>query len=154
MVEKGMIEARDLKSVVGDRVFRVYSLADCEENYAEYERVCRQNGGHSPKHPRTMTHVRHEALERLHNETAKISFADAVSGAEAGEIMGVHYSFVVKLATDDKVVGRLLWSGRPDSGSSRLWIFSRKSCEKNRETAMTLAKAGLKPGRPRSFLDQ
>jgi hypothetical protein len=154
MVEKEMIEARDLKSTVGNRVFRVYSLADCEANYAGYERVCRQNGGHSPKHPRTMTHMRHDALERLHNETAKISFIDAVSSAEAAEIMGIHHSFCVRMALDGKISGRVMWSGRPDSESSRLWIFSRKSCEKNRDGAIALVKNGTKTGRPRSFLDQ
>lgn len=154
MVEKGMIEARELASASGDRVFRVYSLADCEENFAEYEEICRKNGGHSPKAPRTMAHMRHEALERLHNKPVQVGFHDAIGSTEAAEILGVHYSFVAKLAADGRIDGRVLWSGRPDSGGSRLWVFSRKSCVKNRESVTALERAGLKVGRRRSSLDQ
>lgn len=151
MVEKGMIRGRELRSLTGDRVFQVYSLEDCEENYAEYLEVCRKNGGHSPRHPRTMAHLRHDALERLQSEPVKIAFDDAVSATEAAEILGVHPSFTADLVAKGQITGRVLWSDRPDGGGSRLWIFSRKSCEKNRATVAALEQAGLKVGRPRGL---
>lgn len=154
MDQKGMISGRDLRSTAEGRVFRVYSLAECEDNYAEYEEVCRRNGGHSPRHPRTMAHMRHEVLERLQNEPAKIALKDAVSGIEAAEILGVCHSFVPRLVAAGEIEGRVLWSGRPDSGGSRLWIYSRKSCDRNREVTAALQSSGGKVGRPRSSLDQ
>ena len=151
MVVKGMIRGRELQSNSGDRVFQVYSLEDCEENYAEYVEGCRKNGGSAPKHPRTMVHMRHDALERLQNEPAKVAFDDAISATEAGELLGVHPSFTNDLVERGAIVGRVLWSDRQDSGSSRLWVFSRKSCEKNRAAVTALEQAGLKVGRPRGL---
>jgi hypothetical protein len=150
MVEKGMIRGRELASATGSRVFRVYSLEDCEENYAEYLEICRKNGGHAPKHPRTMVHMRHEILERLQNEPARIAFDDAISATEAAAILGVNPSFTNNLASRGQIVGRILWNGRQDSGGSRLWVFSRKSCTSNRDANAALEQAGLKVGRPRN----
>ena len=150
MVEKGLITSRTLSSpVVSDpeRVFTVYSLAECEKDWEEYAEKLTQGG--SGKRPRANSDLRPPMVKLLAAVENKILFGDAISTGEAAEIMGVHWTFPPRLAQQGKIVGRILINGR--NNRSRCWIFSRASCESNVSTARRLQAAGKKKGRHRNL---
>lgn len=148
MAEKGLLTARVLTSPVHsdpERVFLIYSMAECDENYAEYEEAMRTGG--TGKRPRTAIDERPGMLRKLAKVENKISFGDAISTGDAGKILGVHWTFPPRLALAGKIVGRILINGR--NSRSRCWIFSRASCEANASAIRRLEAAGKKRGRKR-----
>lgn len=153
MSRKGTLRSKTLKmggDSDGSRVFQVYSLADCERDYEEYEEAVAQ---HARRRPRANLDARPEGLRKLNAVEQHIEFDDAIGIHEASQILGCHWTFPPRLVRSEKIVGRLLHNGRADKGvADRLWIFSRRSCEQNARETRALAKAGKKPGRPRSAL--
>jgi hypothetical protein len=152
MADKGLLTARTLKSPrPGDsrRVFAVYSLAECQKDFEDYEERIRS--GEHTRRARTAVDERGPMLKKLAAEEQQIEFGDAIGAAEAGKILGVHFSFPVRMAQAGKIRGRCLHNSRPDTGGSALWIFSRASCEAEASATKRIQDAGKKPGRKRHF---
>jgi hypothetical protein len=152
MADKGLLTARALKSPTDrdtGRVFAVYSLAECQRDYEDYEE--RLKSGEHTRRARTAVDERGAMIKKLAGEKQKIEFGDAIGAAEAGRILGVHFSFPVRMAQAGKIKGRCLHNSRPDTGGSALWIFSRASCEAEAAATKRIQEAGKKPGRPRRF---
>lgn len=148
MSQKGLLTKRTLKSpTVSDpeRTFAIYSRNECEENFSEYEAKMREGG--TGRRARTAISERMAMLKRLAGVEQHIAFDDAISTGEAGEILGVHWTFPPRMAQAGKVVGRVLVNGR--NNRSRCWIFSRASCIANVREARRLEDAGKKRGRKR-----
>lgn len=142
----GTLSSRQIGGVDG-REFSVYSLRECDENYRDYEKNRRDSGGAG--RPRTGASARPEALRRLAaKDRPRIAFGDAIGAAEAAKILGIYWTLVPRVAKEGKIVGRILWSERADR--SRLWIFSRQSCEAWASEVKRQEDAGVKKGRPRS----
>jgi len=149
MAEKGLLTTRVLRSPIvknPDRVFSVYSMIECEEDFAEYEEAIRAGG--TGKRERASVRERAPMLKRLTAEKHQITFGDAVSSGDACEILGVHWTFCARLALAGKIVGRILINDRNSGG--RCWIFSRASCEANVSLARRMEAAGTKRGRRRN----
>jgi hypothetical protein len=147
MVDAGTISGRALFSNEG-RDFLVYSLADCNQNFRDY--LENRTGS---KRGRTAVNDRPRMLRLLAAKgRPKIAYEDAIGAYEAAKILGVYWTFMARLAKNGHIVGRILHSGRSDR--SRLWIFSRKSCEARAVEIAKLEKAGKKIGRPRSYVDR
>jgi hypothetical protein len=143
MAESGVISSKTLGGEEG-REFSIYSLRECDENFREYEKTIGQSGGR----PRTGLDSRHAVLRVLADKDRPvIMLDDAVGTQEAAEILGVWHTLVPRLVSSGRVVGRILWSER--AGSSRLWIFSRKSCQECAAKMRKLEEAGISVGRPR-----
>lgn len=151
MVEKGLLTARTLKSPIKSnpkRVFAIFSLAECDADYRDYESKLKSRGGKSDKRPRGFVEDRQPMLKKLASEPSQIAFGDAISTGEAAEILGVHWTFPSRMAQQGKIVGRVLFNGR--RGNSRCWIFSRASVEANAAATARLQAAGKKKGRART----
>ena len=150
MADSGVISMRQIGSA-GEAVFAVYSAKECDENFREYEEnyESRKRSGEQGGRPRTMVHERQPAIDRLTDpKKPQIAFEDAISTNEAAEVLGVYPTRVARIANEGKIVGRVLWSER--GGRSRLWIFSRASCEKHAAEIKKLEASGQKLGRPRN----
>jgi len=150
MVAKGLLTARTLASPVASdpsRVFTVYSLAECEKDWEDYAEKMAQGG--TGKRPRAGVDLRPPMLKLLAAVEHKIAFGDAIGTGTAAEIMGVHFSFPTRLATQGKLVARILANDR--NNRSRCWIFSRASCESDASTARRLQSTGKKKGRHRNL---
>lgn len=150
MADKGLLTMRTLQSpIVSDpeRVFTVYSLAECEKDWEDYSEQLKHGG--SGKRPRAGIDLRPPMVKALAIVEPKIAFGDAVSTGEAAEIMGVHWTFPPRMAQQGKIVGRVVVNAR--NKRSRCWIFSRASCEANVSTARRLQAAGKKKGRKRNL---
>ena len=147
MAESGIISSRIVGSTA-DREFAVYSREGCEENYRDYlaKRVV-------SRRPRTALENR-PAMVRLlaDKDRPRIEFGDAISVYEAAKILGVYWTLVPRLVKSEKIVGRILNSGREKS--SRLWVISRKSCERHGAEVSRQEQAGTKAGRPRKSVDR
>lgn len=125
--------------------FLIYSLHDCDENYREY--IAKLSEGGTGRRPRNQ-----ESLD-LHDEVIAalkgvepITYDDAISTAQAAAIMGTHVTWVNTLIRDGKLKARVAMSLRHGKGKSRIYIVSRRSCEKNRAAAMAAEKTGRKAG--------
>jgi len=150
MAAKGLLTTRTLSSpVVSDpeRVFIVYSSAECGRDWDEYVEKLAQGG--SGKRPRGNIDLRPAMVKLLAEVENQIAFGDAISTGEAAEIMGVHWTFPPRMAQQGKIVARILTNAR--NNRSRCWIFSRASCEANVSTARRLQAAGKKKGRHRNL---
>jgi hypothetical protein len=150
MCAKGLLTTRTLSSPVTsdpERVFSIYSLAECEADWGEYAERLKQGG--TGKRPRAGSDLRPPMLKLLAAVEHKIAFGDAISTGDAAEIMGVHYSFPTRMAQQGKIVGRILNNAR--NNRSRCWILSRASCEANASLARRLQEAGTKKGRHRNL---
>lgn len=150
MSDKGLLTVRALQSpVVSDpeRIFTVYSFAECEKDWQDYADQLKQGG--SGKRPRANVDLRPAMAKALAGVKHPIAFGDAVSTGEAAIIMGVHWTFPPRMARQGKIVGRIVANAR--NKRSRCWIFSRASCEANVSTARRLQAAGLKRGRNRNL---
>jgi hypothetical protein len=148
MADKGLLTTRSLQSpVVSDpeRVFAIYSMSECERDFDAYEKAMKTGG--TGKRARTAVNERLAMIKKLAATKNQIAFGDAISTGEAGEILGVHWTFPPRLALAGKIVGRVLTNGR--NNRSRCWIFSRASCEANVSVARRLEAAGKKKGRKR-----
>ena len=150
MVAKGLLTTRTLASpVVSDpeRVFTVYSLAECEADWEEYSEQLKHGG--SGKRPRAGVDLRPPMVKALAALKHQIAFGDAISTGEAAEIMNVHWTFPPRMAQQGKIVARILANAR--NNRSRCWIFSRSACEANVSLARRLQTAGTKKGRHRNL---
>jgi len=150
MCAKGLLTARTLSSpVVSDpeRVFTVYSLAECEADWEDYAEKLKEGG--SGKRPRAGIDLRPPMLKLIAAVENPIAFGDAISTGEAAEIMSVHWTFPTRMAQQGKLVARILCNTR--NNRSRCWIFSRASCEANASLARRLQEAGKKIGRHRNL---
>jgi hypothetical protein len=148
MAEQGLLTTRQLQSPdVADpeRVFNIYSSAECEADFAAYEEQL--NHGGSGRRPRSNLEERPAMLKLLKALEHPIEFGDAVSTGEAAEILRCHWTWPTRLAGEGKIVGRILHNGR--NSRSRCWIFSRASCEANVSVVTRLEEAGKKKGRKR-----
>jgi hypothetical protein len=143
MAAEGIISSIVISGDEG-RAFSVYSLRECDENFRDYEEML----GKSEGRPRTQIDSRHAVLRMLANKDRPVIAMDDVIGTvEAAEILGVWHTLVPRLVKSGRIVGRLLWSER--AGGSRLWIFSRKSCEECAAKMRKLEEGGIRLGRPR-----
>lgn len=152
MAKKGLITSRAIKSPTAtgtDRVFSLYSLAQIDADYHDYEDV---QATRTRRRPRGYLHLRPAGLKKLLSLPVKIDFDDAVGAGEAATIMGCHWTWPPRLARAGKIDGRVVHNGRAGTASDRLWIFSRKSCERNASEAKQLLRSGTKVGRPRRQL--
>lgn len=148
MLDKGMIAARLVPlSGGGGKAAGIYDGRSCEENYLDYEEKLAEGG--SGKRPRAHLDLRPEALKRLRAVETPIAFADAITTAEAAEILSVHVSFIARMIARGDIVGRRLWS--PRGAAERIYIVSRQSCVKNAQNMRRIQAAGKKNGRPRKF---
>jgi hypothetical protein len=150
MVEKGILTARTLKSPIAsnpERVFQIYSFAECEADWEEYAEQLRERGGKTLRRPRSNADLRPGMRKKLAALEHQILFGDAISTGEAAEILAVHFTFPTRLAEAGKIIGRVLENGRNSGG--RCWIFSRASCEANVSLTRRLEAAGQKKGRRR-----
>ena len=145
MADAGIISSRTVAGEDG-REFSVYSLRECKENFDDYLAERKKAGKRG--RPRTGEDSRIDTLKALEQkDRPRIEFGDAIGCQEAAEILGVWTTFVPRLARDGKIVGRVVWSAR--GGKSRLWIFSRASCERRAALVRKLEDSGRKVGRPR-----
>ena len=154
MAKKGLITSRAIKSPTStgtDRVFSLYSLAQIDADYHDYEDA---QATRTRRRPRGYLHLRPAAVKKLLALPVKIDFDDAVGAGEAATIMGCHWTWPPRLAKAGKIEGRVVHNGRAGTASDRLWIFSRKSCERNVSETKQLLRAGTKVGRPRRQLQK
>jgi hypothetical protein len=148
MAEQGLLTTRQLKSPEVDdpeRVFTIYSSAECEADFDAYEEQLKHGG--SGRRPRANLEDRPAMLKFLKALKHPIEFGDAVSTGEAAEILRCHWTWPTRLAAEGKIVGRILLNGR--NSRSRCWIFSRSSCEANVSVTTRMEEAGTKKGRRR-----
>lgn len=148
MVEKGLISGRLVPSSGPLKSVGIYDGASCEANFEDYDAQVLEHGG-TGRRPRSWLHLRPEALKRL-AACPRIDFADAITTAEAAEILSVHNSFIVRMIAAGEIVGRRLWSKRT-AGGPRVYIVSRQSCVENAQKVRRLQATGSKNGRPRKF---
>jgi hypothetical protein len=149
MVKKGLLKSRLLKSPTtkgASRSFAIYSLADCNAEFADYEDA---QATRTRRRPRSYTDLRPDELRRLKAVDPQIEFDDAIGAAEAAEIMGCHWTWPPRIARRGEIIGRVPHNGRDDKLEDRVWIFSRRSCEANAAAAKAQVHAGTKVGRPR-----
>ena len=123
--------------------------AECEENWCEYAEKMVAEGG-TGKRPRTNGQHRKAALKHLAAAEHKIQLSDAISVAEAAEIMGTHPTWVNRLAKEKKLVARRLWSPRSSKQAQRM--VSRKSALANLAEAKAAFSTGKMQGRVRYSL--
>lgn len=148
MAEKGLVGSRACPSGAGTKAVTIYDGKSCDENFLDYEATVATEGG-TGKRPRAWLHLRPEALKRLRAVETKIPFADAVTTAEAAEILSVHVSFIPRMIARGDIIGRRLWS--PRGREERVYLVSRASCVENVRQVRRLQAAGKKTGRPRKF---
>ena len=149
MASKGLIACRTVPlSGDGIKVAPIFDGRSCEEDYLDYEAKLAEGG--SGKRPRGHLSQRPEALKRLRAVEAPIAFADAITTAEAAEILSVHNSFITRMIANGDIVGRRLWSPRGSAGE-RIYIVSRQSCVENAQEMRKIQATGKKNGRPRRF---
>lgn len=149
MADAGLISIREVSAAAGT-VFAVYSARECDENFLDYEEnnAARRRAGEPVGRPRTRVHERQFALQRMSDaDRPRISFEDAIGTVEAAKVLGVFPTRVPRIAREGKIVGRILWSERGQR--SRLWIFSKVSCESHAAEVRKLEASGKKAGRPR-----
>ena len=145
MVELGLISCKIL-SGEGGREFSVYSLRECDENFRAYEEELSKSVG---GRPRTRVDARHDVLRMLADKQRPvIMMDDAISTHEAAEILGVWHTVISRIGERGEIVGRVLWSDR--ASTSRLWVWSRKSCEEYAAKVRSMEKEGTRIGRPRT----
>lgn len=151
MVEKGILSAHIIvDSAYVDspsRNYAIYNAQECEANWAEYDEAYTASGGKTERRPRANVAARPEALRRLKAVQKHIDFEDAIGVCEASKVLGVHASFVPRLISSGKIVGRIAWN--PRGAISRVYIVSRRSCQQNVKAIRAAEAAGTKKGRPR-----
>lgn len=148
MAAKGLIACRTVPLSGGIKSAPIFDGRSCEEDYLDYEDKLAEGG--SGKRPRGYLDLRPEALKRLRAVETPITFADAITTAEAAEILSVHNSFIARMIAAGDIVGRRLWSPRGGAGE-RIYIVSRASCVSNAQKVRREQAAGGKVGRPRKF---
>lgn len=147
MADAGLIISRPLGSTRKDPSHRlaIYSEADCERDFAEYEERVRESGGKHYRRPRAWLHLREQALKRLAKVEERIEYADACSIAEAMEIMNLESTTqITRLLVKGELIGRHPWN--PRCKAATVWIVSRRSVEERRKRIVAAEKAGIKPG--------
>lgn len=147
MADGGLIISRPLGTNRKDPSHRlsIYSEADCERDFAEYEERVREAGGKHYRRPRAWLHLRAQVLKRLAKMTRRIEYADACSIAEAMEIMNLESTTqITRLLVKGELIGRHPWN--PRSSSEAIWIISRRSVEERKKRIIADEKAGRKPG--------
>lgn len=153
LVAKGRLTARVVTlsaySKKPTRFVAIYDGAECEENYQEYEEKTAARGGKTERRPRSWLHLRPEAVRRLKAVKNPVAFDDAITLAEAADLLGVHVSLVPRMIAQGKIVGRVPWNPRGTSAGPRNWIVSRRSCVAEARHTRAREVAGQKPGRPR-----
>lgn len=153
LVQKGILTARVVKSSAysdePERFVAIYDGAECEANCQDYEEKTASRGGKTERRPRAWLHLRPDVIRRLKAVKTPISFDDAITLAEAAEILGVHISLVPRMVAGGKIVGRIPWNPRGKLSAGRTWIVSRRSCLAEAKATRSLEAAGKKPGRPR-----
>lgn len=154
LVAKGRISAHmpSLSAWSADpsRAYAIYDGGECDRDRAEYDAKIAARGGKSDRRPRGWLHLRPEVLRRLKAVKTPIAFDDAISTAEAAKILGVHATFVPRMISSGKIVGRRPWN--PRSKASKVWIISRKSCLANARQVKAEIASGGRVGRPRKEL--
>jgi hypothetical protein len=147
LIARGVLTARTVtQSAYSDAPLRfvsIYDGAECEANFQDYD----ANG--PTKRARLSLHLRPEAVRRLKAVKTPITFDDAITLAEAAEILGVHISLLPRLVESGKIVGRRPWNPRGLRMGARNWIVSRRSCLERARIAKAQESAGTKRGRPR-----
>lgn len=149
MVGKGLLSAHTIN--MDTRSFLVYDGAECEQNFLDYDEEFRSRGGKTERRPRSSVHLRPAAMTRLRAIQTPIAFDDAIGAPEAAKILGVHVTFLGRLAKAGKIIGRQPWNPRARSDSGKVWIFSRRSCVANVREVRALQASGKKVGRPRKL---
>lgn len=155
MAAKGQIRRKVLASAWSPGTSRapaIYSLSDCEENYAEYLAM-RQAGDPWLRRPRTRLDERAEMLEKLRH-VPQITLEDACGTGEAAEALRIDPAVVVVYAERGWIVGRKpVDRGRAAADSkSRWWILSRQSIEERKQRVIDAELSGSKTG-VRKFFD-
>lgn len=125
--------------------------AECEANYRDYAEQVAIKGG-TGKRARTNLQYRQQVLAHLKRCQYRIPLADAISAAEAAEIMGTHVTWVNRLANEQKLVARQLWS--PRASQQPQWMVSRKSALVNLAAAKATYATGKMEGRVRDGLSK
>lgn len=148
MVAKGLIAGRQVPSSGTLKSIGIFDGRSCEENFQDYEQVVAEQGG-TGRRPRAGLGLRPDALRHLRAVETPIAFDDAITTAEAAELLSVHQSFIARMIARGEIVGRRVWSQR--ASSERFLIVSRKSCVANVQKIRKLQASGAKVGRPRKF---
>lgn len=148
MLSTGKLIGRTLEGVRDEpqSEIAVYSSADCERDYEEYEARVADSGGRHYRRPRAWLHLRDAVLRRLAKEKHLVDYADACSVAEAmHELRLVSTAQVCRMLREGKLVGRRPYSERNNQSKS-LWILSRRSVEEWKRSIVARETAGVKPG--------
>lgn len=151
MAQKGHIPVKELAhygASSGTRIFALYSLAACDDNFAEYDAQYRAGGGKTSRRPRGYVAERAPMLRRLKAEKNKVSYDDAIGVVEAAKILHCHETWVPRLVSGGRIVGRV--AHNPRTPASRMLIISRRSCEQEWAKTKKAIADGRKTGRPRS----
>lgn len=129
----------------------VYSLADCEDNYAEYLQL-RSNDDPWLRRPRTRLDERPAMLEKLRH-VPQIAFDDACGTGEAAELLRIEPPVVLVYCESGALIARkpVDEARGPADRQSRWWILSRQSVEDRRQSVMQRELDGSKPGRRKFF---
>lgn len=152
MASRGLISATVLDaahSAAPTKRYAIYDGGECDRDFREYEDTLADRG---TGRPRAGVHLRPAVLKHLGAISTPIRFPDAIGPAEASKILGVHVSFLGRMARAGEIVGRRPWSPVNASGLANSWIFSRDSCLANARKTKQIAASGRKPGRPRKKL--
>jgi len=148
MLSTGKLIGRTLAGVRDEpqSEIAIYSSADCERDFEEYEERVDEAGGKHYRRPRAWLHLREPVLRRLAREKNLIDYADACSVAEAmEELRLVSTAQVCRMLREGKLIGRRPYSERNNQSKS-LWIISRRSVEEWKKSIIAREAAGVKPG--------
>jgi hypothetical protein len=146
MAGAGKLITRQLGAGIASpaHIIQIYSLADCEQDYRDYEDRVREHGGRHYRRPRAWLHLRPAALKRL-AKAVPVEFSDACSVSDAAQILNLSStSLITRLIRNGQIVGRKAWNPRYTAGEQ--WIISRRSVEERKRDIIARETAGVKTG--------
>jgi hypothetical protein len=127
MASRGVI-AMSREEANEERNFAFYDARECDQNFHEYEELVSAGGVRG--RPRSKLNSRPVVLRHLAKVKHRIEFSDAITIPQAAEILGVCRSYIPRLVSQGKIVGRVAWADRGESGP-KVWIISKRSCLEN-----------------------
>ncbi|MGA0207554.1 MAG: hypothetical protein ACO3LT_07160 [Ilumatobacteraceae bacterium] len=149
MADAGQIRSKVIYGGWGKssaRMPAIYSLADCQENFAEYLEL-RKDGDPSIRRPRTRIDEREPMLKAL-QKVPQILFDDACGTGDAATSLRIDPKLCIRYAEGGALVARKgIDTDRVASGDAKWWIYSRASIEDRRAAVMEAERRGRKTGR-------
>jgi hypothetical protein len=152
LAKAGALVYRPLESgwgIEGANEFFLYSLRDCNENFADYVEAIETGSLPGRRRGEDCLARREPMLKRL-REVEQILYDDAIGTAEAASILGLHITMVNRMIREGKLLARKAFNDRHGDGKGSVYIVSRRACEENRKTYSALEAAGKKTGSARA----